>query len=411
MTASLLKESKMSFANHQVAIPLARQSIDESDIESVRLALKGQLITRGHQVLAFEEELASFCQVDHAVAFSSGSAALNAVCSALGIKKGDQLFVPANTFVATASCGYMLGADLYFVDIDPQAGLMNPHHLAQLLKWLPLGRSFLFPVHFAGQPVDLAPLKLAMGDRDFTIIEDSSHALGSLDRSAHPIGSCRQSSCCTFSFHPSKNITTGEGGAVTTPDPTMAKQLRAIRNSGIERQLLGNDQIPHPWLYFVQQVSSNHHLTDFAAALGRSQLKKVGDFQIKKERAIARYIQQLGEIEHLKIPSFYSNHQTHFHLFFVLIDFAAVGKSREDLMLFLQKEQISTGVHYIPLYHHPCWKRKNRFQLLNRQSSLKGCEEYYSKTLSLPLFSEISAQQIDLVCAALKKWLLGKTHL
>ncbi len=394
------------------AIPCARQSIDELDIDSVTKALQGPFITRGEQVRAFEKELADHCQVPFAIAFSSGSSALSAACLALDIKDGDHLFVPANTFIATASCGYLLGADLHFVDIDPLTGLISADHLAKLVNELSPARSIIFPVHFAGRAVNIAELERALGDRAFEIIEDSSHAIGSRDSFMMPIGSCCKSACSTFSFHASKNMTTGEGGAVTTKDEQLAKRLRSIRNSGIQRDMkrFGHG-FAHPWLYEVQTLSSNHHLTDFAAALGRSQLKKLAAFQKSKKRAVERYVEQLKGVTHLKIPPFDQRDLIHFHLFFVLIDFVLIEKTREELMLFLQKEQIGTGIHYIPLYHHPCWKEKNRFGKQMKRRELAGSELYYKRTLSLPLFADITLDQVDRVCSHLKSWLVKTSAL
>lgn len=388
------------------AIPCARQSIDQYDIDSVIKALKGPNITRGEQVSAFEKELATHCQVPFAIAFSSGSSALSAACLALDIKEGDHLFVPANTFIATASCGYLLGADLHFVDIDPLTGLLSADHLAELVDELSPVRSILFPVHFAGRAVNIAELERALGEHPFEIIEDSSHAIGSRDSFMMPMGSCCKSACSTFSFHASKNMTTGEGGAVTTKNEQLAARLRSIRNSGIQRHMKRFGQFAHPWQYEVQTLSSNHHLTDFAAALGRSQLKKLAAFQKSKKRAVERYLEQLEGVAHLKIPPVDRGDLIHFHLFFVLIDFALIGKTREELMLFLQKEQIGTGVHYIPLYRHPCWEGKNRLGKQVKRDALAGSELYYKKTLSLPLFADITLRQVDRVCRQIKSWLV-----
>lgn len=387
-------------------IPCAQQSIDDSDIALVAKALKGPSITRGQQVRFFERELAAACQVPHAIAFSSGSTALWGACLALNIGSDDRIFVPANTFIATASFGHLCGAQLHFVDVDPLSGLLSVQHLKQLLKILPPKRSFLFPVHFAGRCVDLTPLKKAIGNESIVIVEDSSHALGTELDQQNPVGSCLNSRCSTFSFHASKNITTGEGGAVTTRDPELASRLRLIRNSGIQRDLPWEGNQIHPWLYSIDELSCNFHMTDFAAALGRSQLKRLQCFGARKRRAIAHYIDRLKGLPHLQIPYQSPDQRVNFHLFFVLIDFAALRRSRVELMLYLKKENIGTGVHYIPLYQHNCWKNK-RSDRVPDLTPLKGCEQYYSKTLSLPLFADITETDIDRVCLKLKSWLVG----
>ncbi len=389
-----------------IKIPYARQFLDKEDLAGVCQALKGEWISRSTVVAQFENALAEYCGAPFAVAFSNGSAALLAACIALDLGPADRVYVPANSFIATATCAAVLGCSMVFVDIDARTGLLDIDAFCAQFTPNTQGKSALLPVHFAGRGVDLAHLRIKLGDPELLLIEDAAHAMGGVAQDNQPVGSCAQSDACAFSFHASKNMTTGEGGAVTTRSATVAHALRRARDSGIEREsALQKASAPGPWYYEVQEVSGNLHLTDFQAALGLSQLRKLDRFQSAKTKLITRYIERLSPLSQVHLPTFTPGESWHFHLFFMCIDFEKLGRSRGALMRHLRERAIGSQVHYIPLYSHPCWKAARWQHTWNSLHALPGCERFYSQMLSLPLYVELQERQVDEVCDEIQAWL------
>ena len=260
-------------------IPYGRQSIDDDDIAAVVRVLKGDWLTQGPHVAEFEEALAARVGARHAVAFSSGTLALNGAAAAAGLGPGDVVATTALSFVASANCARGVGASVTFVDIDPGTLNLDP-------SAVPADVDGLVAVHYAGLPVDLARLAV----RPRVVIEDACHALGASTPDG-PVGNCARSDLCVFSFHPVKAITTGEGGAVTTNDDGLADALRRFRNHGIVRTPEDGG-----WAYVADGPGTNARLTDLQAALGTSQLGKLDRF-VDRRRALAdRYRARLGAL-------------------------------------------------------------------------------------------------------------------
>ena len=374
-------------------IPYAKQSIDASDIASVQEALASPWITRGAQVEAFEKEIASFCGAKYAVAFNSGTSALKAACYAAKVGAFDRIVTTPNSFIASVGAGIHFDAQPVFVDIDLNTGNFDLEQVClNANQPLSRGKTIIVPVHFAGVPVDMERLDRNILNPETIVIEDAAHALGSRYSAGGPfVGSCVWSHMTAFSFHPAKTITTGEGGMVTTNDPEMCHRLKLFRNNGIERDPVYLKGTPPLWYYEVRDISDNHNFTEFQAALGRSQLKRLDKFVRRRLEIMRRYQERLRDHPHIKLLTPEFDDTVAFHLCVVLIDFQALRITRNELMQKLLAKNIGTQVHYIPLYRHPYFE--------TRYGEVHHCfpkmEEYYAKTLSLPLYYDLTDGDVD----------------
>jgi UDP-4-amino-4,6-dideoxy-N-acetyl-beta-L-altrosamine transaminase len=393
-------------------LPYGRQCIDEADIAAVAGVLRGDYLTTGPTVEAFETRLADALDAPHAVACANGTAALHLACAALGMGEGDAAIVPSITFLATANAPRMTGAEVVFADVDPDSGLMQPQHLVEALTRADAAKlrvRVVFPVHLAGQCADLPALgELARG-RGIAVVEDACHALGGAyargGQGFAPIGSCLDADLSVFSFHPVKNVTTGEGGAVTTRDPGLARRLSQLRCHGMVREpalfqraeMAFDDGGPaNPWYYEMPELGWNYRLSDIHAALGLSQLGKLARFVAERRRLAAFYDAALAPFAPLVVPIARSHAcRSGWHLYPVLIDFAGAGVTRAQVMRRLHTRGVGTQVHYIPVHRQPYYR--NRYGL----NDLPGAGAYYARTLSLPLFVGMTEHDIGHVCAAL----------
>ena len=259
----------------------------------------------------------------------------------------------AITFVASANCIRYCGATASVVDIEPVGIAMSPAALRAHLARVP-DTGVVVPVHVAGLSCGMAEIRAAADAR--TVIEDASHALGGTEEDGRPVGSCSHSDMATFSFHPVKPITTGEGGAVTTNDPELYRRLLLFRNHGIERQvdrLQDGTQAGAPWYYEQQVMGFNYRLTDLQAALGLSQLAKLDRFLARRRQIAASYDAAFAGLRHLTPLQADQRDRSGLHLYVVDIDFPALRKIRATVMTELRARGVGTQVHYIPVHHHP----------------------------------------------------------
>ncbi len=374
-------------------IPYAQQSLKIEDIQAVMKSFGYPIITRGPQVEAFEKSLRKKCGAKYAVVFNSGTTALSAAYYAAKLSKEDTVFTSPNTFVGTVAYAATMGANLRFVDIDPQTGSPDFKKLTQAHS----GRPFLVPVHFSG-----IAKKIKRPWKNAVIIEDACQAFGSTYLDGTPVGSCPESDMTAFSFHPAKTICTGEGGVVTTQSKEYYERLKLYRNNGIVK-----DAKADPWSYDVVDVTQNANFTDFQAALGLSQLQKVDSFIAHRERLAKRYRDQLKSFSWIHfLDERASSHSAH-NLFVVLIDFENIGYQRQEIMHALKEKGVGTQVHFTPLYHHSYFKNHYGF----REEDFPQMELYSRQALSLPMYSHLLEEQVDFVCRALIEYCsLQKTH-
>jgi len=383
-------------------LPYARQYIDTTDVNAAASTLSADIITRGPIVDAFEKEVAAYCGAKYAVAFNTGSTALAAACHAAGVGPGDKLISTPNTFVASVIAGMHKGATPVFVDIDRNTGNIDLKKAGfNLEPKLSRGRYVLMPVHFAGIPVDVKKLSQMLMNQDDIIIEDAAHALGTLYTDGSKIGSCQWSDMTIFSFHPAKTITTGEGGIVTTNNSELAHKLQLFRNNGIERspEYVKASPLPYDGYYEVTEMTGNYNFTEFQAALGLSQLKKIDKFILKRRELIKHYRELLKEIPNIRLFTNEFDDHTAFHLCVVQIDFAAYKTTRGKVVSALKDQNIGTQVHYIPVYHHPAFTKIHG----DISSYFPEMETYYSQALTLPLYYSLRKEDVERVVTSLKK--------
>lgn len=378
----------------------AHQSIDQTDIEAVTQALTQDLITRGPRVDAFEQAVADYCGAKYGVAFSSGSAALKAAYQAAKIGPYDRILTSPNTFIASVGHGIQSQATPVFLDIDRQTGNLNLDYLKFNLDVASSrGKTVIVPIHFAGIPVEMSVVDKMIRDPNTVVIEDAAHALGSSYRDGNRVGSCHYSQMTVFSFHPAKTITTAEGGMVMTNDEDLCHHLRLIRNNGIERDPNYLQQEPAPWYYEIAELSGNYNFTEMQGALGLSQLKRLDKFVAKRKKLITAYRERLSGFEHVRMFNSAYDSIAAYHLCVVQIDFEAYKTTRTQVMKALMDKGIGTQVHYIPVYRMPIFSRT--------QSELEAffpeTEAYYSQALSLPLYYDLSVEDVDRVVRTLKE--------
>jgi UDP-4-amino-4,6-dideoxy-L-N-acetyl-beta-L-altrosamine transaminase len=385
-------------------IPYARQTINSADLQAVAEALQGEMITRGPLVDQFENSVADYCGARHAVAFNSGSSAMMAAYFAAEVSAADRLYTSPNTFIATVgaafNCQPHCGSPTpVFVDIDRRTGNLSLEQLQLNLEAFEAtrGRPIIAPVHFAGVTVDMKRLDQLISQPDAVVIEDAAHAIGSSYSDGQKVGSCAWSQMTVFSFHPAKTITTGEGGLVTTNDDELYRRLRLFRNNGIERDAAYLHEAAQPWFYEVQAITGNFNFTEIQAALGLSQMKRIDALVAKRRELVGYYRRALEGMAHIRL--FEEDHDplTGYHLFVIQIDFDAFKKTRAEVMHKLNEKGIGTQVHYIPLYRHPCLSQ-GREPISDYFPEMEG---YYAQALSLPLFSDLTTEDIDQVCRSL----------
>lgn len=349
------------------------QAVDQSDIDAVVAILRGDWLTQGPAVTAFEEAIREATTARYAVAFSSGTAALHAAAAAAGLGPGDVVATSALTFSASAACVRYVGATPTLLDVDPQTLNLDP-------AAVPDGLDGLVAVHYAGLSVDLAELR----NRPRVVIEDACHAFGAMTATG-PVGSCEYSDMAAFSFHPVKPITTCEGGAVTTNDPLLAENLRRFRNHGIVRR-----PDIDPWYYEVSSLGFNYRLSDVQAALGVSQIGKLSRF-IERRNEIATRYRHGFDGSNVTLPPAAPRGWTHgYHLFAVRVP------ERRRVFDFLVSRGIVPQVHYVPIHHHPMYS-----DLGFGPTDLPNVEAAYRQLLSIPMHPSLTDDDVDRVVAAL----------
>ncbi len=376
-------------------LPYGRQTIEDDDIAAVAAALRGDYLTTGPTVEAFETAFRAVVGAGHAVACGNGTAALHMAMLAARIGPGDVCIVPSITFLATANCAAYVGADVVFADVDPDSGLMTAETLAWALDRAK-GRRVraVLPVHLRGDVCDMPALDALAGEAGAILIEDAPHALGSSLRHGNDldqVGDCAHSAMSTFSFHPVKTIATGEGGMVTTNDPVLAERLRRARSHGMTRTP-GAD----PWLYEMAEPGFNYRLPDINCALGLSQLAKLPRFMARRRALAALYETALAPLAPMvRRAARPEGSDPVLHLLTVLIDFEAAGKTRRQVVEALAAKGIGSQVHYIPVHSQPYWQARNG------PLDLPGAQVWYDRCLSLPLYPAMDDGDVARVVDAL----------
>ena len=380
-----------------MAIPYGRQTIEDDDVEAVVEALRGEWLTQGPTVAAFEEDFASACGAPHAVAFSSGTAALHGAAFAAGVGPGDELITSALTFAASANCGAYLGATPRFADIDPRTWNVGVDTVTAVVTERTRA---VVPVHFAGLPAPIAGLRAALPDR-VRLIEDAAHALGAVD-DGDPVGSCAHADMAVFSLHPVKAIATGEGGMVTTRDPELADRLRLFRSHGLTKDPQRLTRADGPWYQEQHELGFNYRLTDIQSALGRSQLRKLERFVARRNEIADRYRDAFATEDAVELPPAAPAGSLHaYHLFVVRT--RAGAEARMRVYDGLREREIFPQVHYSPVYWHPWYAQTFGY----REGLCPNAEAYYHGCLSLPCFPTLREDEQARVIDAVGEVLAG----
>lgn len=356
------------------------QSIDEADIQSVVDVLRGDCLTCGPSVRAFEQAICAYTGAKYCVAVANATAGLHIAALAAGLGPGDEAITSPITFLSSANCIAFVGAKPVFADIDPETANIDPAEIGRRLS--PRTRAII-PVHFAGQSCDMARIAAIAKDNKLVVIEDAAHAIGS-DYLDSKVGSCRYSDMTVFSFHPVKTITTGEGGAVTTNDPELYAKLCALRAHGVHK----DGEMAHTWEYEMRELGFNYRITDIQCALGVSQLRRLDAFKARRRAIVSYYNEHLG-LPHL-VERDFSN--ACFHLYPVLVE------NRRDFYFKARERGLNLQVHYIPVHTQPYYREKFGYGY----GDCPKAEEYYSKCISLPLYPSLADDDLAEIVARLK---------
>jgi len=366
-------------------IPYGRQSIDAKDINEVIKVLKSDWITQGPRIPEFEAALCQYTGAKYAVAVSSGTAALHIACLAAGIKKDDEVITSPITFVASANCILYCGAKPVFADIQKDTVNIDPR---QIEKKVNKNTKAVIPVHFAGYPCDLDKIRNIARKHKLIIIEDAAHALGA-EYKGSKIGSCKFSDMAIFSFHPVKSITTGEGGAVLTNNKDCYRKLLLLRNHGVTKERAELSGYDGPWYYEMRYLGFNYRITDFQAALGFSQLKKIDKF-IKRRRFIASlYDKAFKNNPYFDIPIEKPSIRSAYHLYPIRLKDNLKAK-RKRIFEALKAKGLLLQVHYIPVYSQPYYRK-----LGFKKGICPQAEDYYERVISIPIYCSLNISQLN----------------
>jgi len=363
-------------------IPYARQDIGGSDYERVNQVLKSDFLTIGPEVEAFELELSNFIDAPTTVV-SSGTAALHAAYFAIGIQPGDEVLTPPITFIATQAMIHALGAKAVFVDVDANTGNID---ISKVEEAITPRTKAIVTVDYAGQTADLDSLLIIARKHNIFLVEDAAHSIGSTYK-GRKVGSIAD--VTTFSFFSTKNITTGEGGAISSPNSELIEKAKRFTHQGLirdqEKFMITGEG---PWHQEVQEFGVNYRLPDILCALGSSQLKKIEEFKKRRSEIFDFYASRLAENEQIKLPTKSRFNDPMWHLYPIQVN----PSTRLEVFNFLRSNGVLVQVNYLPAYRHPVFG-------LNVQDFAKypGSEEFYSREISLPMNTYIEDSELEYV--------------
>ncbi len=379
-------------------IPYGRQDIRQEDIDAVTAVLASPFLTQGPMVPQFEAAICDVTGAAHAIAVNSATSALHVAYMALELGPGDLLWTCPNTFVATSNAALFCGADVDFVDCDPRTYNMSVTALeAKLIDAKAKGRlpKIVTVVQFAGQSAEMAAIHALGQTYGFRIVEDASHAIGG-SYQGEPVGNCRYSDICVFSFHPVKIVTTAEGGAATTQDPDLATAMELGRSHGVTRRAdLMRDKDADPWVYEQLSLGYNYRMTDLHAALGIAQLKRLAEYVDQRHALLARYAQALDGLP-LILPYQHPDQRSALHLYPIQV----LDRDRRQVFDALREAGLGVNVHYIPVHTQPYYR-----DLGFNWGDFPEAETYYNRAISLPMFPVITDTQFDHVVESVTKTL------
>ena len=368
-------------------IPYGRQTIEDDDIEEVVKVLRSDFLTTGPRAEELEQSVKNYTGAKYAVAISNGTSALHAACYAAGIAPGDEVITTPLTFAASANCVKYCGGTPVFADVDLNTYNIDPEDIRRKITDK---TKAIIPVHLAGQPCDMDAIHQIAKEHNLIVIEDGAHALGSAYK-GKKVGTL--SDMTTFSFHPVKPITTGEGGMIMTDDPALYQKLFLFRSHCVTKDPALMSENPGPWYYQQLDLGYNYRITDIQCALGVSQMRKLDRFLARRRELVERYNQIFADWEDIVTPYQLPDTISGWHLYIVQI------RNHDRLAVFekLREAGIGVNVHYIPVYKHPYYQQNGY-----KDVCCPNAEEIYAHMISLPLYPGLTNEQQDTVIEILR---------
>ena len=378
-------------------IPYGKQLIDAKDKKLVLNSLSNDLITTGPYVKKFENKIKKYLNCKYSYVCNSGTSAIHLAMLAVGLKKDDVILMPAVNFIASYNMAKNMQLKVYLVDVDEFTGQITPNKILDCIKKNKLKKiKALIVMYNGGFPENSKKFDDLKKKYKFFIIEDACHALGSKYKYQNNfirIGSCKHSDVCTFSLHPLKTITSGEGGIITTNSLKFAKNIELFRNHGMSKNKKDY------WKYDILKFGYNYRLSDINCSLGLSQLNKINFFLKKRRKIYKKYVLELKNFsKKLFIPEYSKIIDPAFHLFLINIKFSKLRNNKDNFMQFLVKNKILAQQHYIPIYKFKVCKEI--------KSNFPGSEKYYKNTVSIPIFVNLKLKEQNKVIKKIKKYLI-----
>lgn len=376
-------------------IPYGRQLISQKDKQIVLKSLSNDLITTGPYVETFEKQIKKYLNCNYSYVCSSGTSAIHLAMLSVGLKEGDIILMPAVNFIASYNMAMNMKLKIYLVDVDEYTGQITPIKLLECIKKYKLKKiNALILMYQGGYPENVNHFYDIKKLYNFFIIEDACHALGSeykYKNKYFKIGSCRHADVSTFSLHPLKTITSGEGGIVTTNKNFISQNIKLFRNHGIVR-----NKKKH-WVYDITRFGFNYRLSDINCALGFSQLKKINFFIKRRKNIHNKYLKEFENFHsNLLIPKYSIEIRSSYHLFILHLKFDKIKKTKDNFIKYLMNKKILVQQHYIPIY---------KFSVFNKKlKNFSGSEKYFNNSISIPIYVNLNNKDQNKVIKIIKNY-------
>ena len=373
-------------------ISYGKHYIDENDIRAVNEVLKSPYLTTGPKALEFEKKLCELTGAKYAVAISNGTSALHAACYAAGITKGDEVITTPITFAASVNCVLYCGGTPVFADIDPDTWNIDPNRIEEKIT---AKTKAVIAVDFTGQAVQIDAIKKICNEYNLILIEDAAHSIGT---KYNGVSVGAHADFTTFSFHPVKTITCGEGGAILTNNEEYYNKMLLFRSHGITRNEKELTHTSYNGYNEQIELGYNYRMTDFQAALGTSQLRKLNQFSNRRKEIVNKYNEAFSQIPEITIQKEIRESDTTRHLYIIRLKLDKLKVHRDEIYKALNAENIGLQVHYIPVYFHPYYQ-----ELGYKKGLCPKAEALYEEIITIPLYYSLSDEDVESVIEAVNK--------